>query len=494
MNVPKPTLNRRRLLQTALALPVSHARSQEPAASQVRVAADLTAPATGWARFRGPNGSGVGVGTGYPSDLSVGKNLVWRFPIPPGKGSPIRVDNRLLLTADQPGKPKVICLDPATGKALWERSISTTRTTGRHTLNSAASPTPVGDGKNIYVFFTDVGLMSFDLSGKERWRVPLGPFSSLWGVASSPVLADGAAILQVDGIHDCYIAAFEQSTGKERWRIPRESNSHNYSTPIVRATRDGHLDILSLGPRSVIAYDSANGAKRWVADAPAGNIVGSLAMSDDTLFCTSYQSDAPISFESDLQARDKNRDGVINDGEFGTDERSTALRSAAQFMGNRDGILDAAEYSDLLRQWSGVSETRGIRLESSGGGGIRARTLWSRLRSVPHCPTPLLYEGVLYLLANGGILTALDPNTGEPIKIGRLPGALGNYYASPVAVDGKIYCISQSGTVSVVKAGRNWELLASTPLDEDCFATPALADSRVYVRTEASVFCFGQRS
>jgi outer membrane protein assembly factor BamB len=78
------------------------------------------------------------------------------------------------------------------------------------------------------------------------------------------------------------------------------------------------------------------------------------------------------------------------------------------------------------------------------------------------------------------------------MKVGRLTGAPGNYYASPVAVDGKIYCVSQSGTVSIVKAGRNWELLASAALDEDCFATPALANGRVYVRTEASVFCFGQ--
>ena len=489
MNFPKPPPNRRRFLQTALAFPIFQARSQVPAASQVGTAA----PAPGWARFRGPNGSGVGVGRGYPSEISVAKNLIWRFPVPPGKGSPILVDNRLVLTADQPGKPKVICLHPATGKALWERSIPTTRTTARHTLNSAASPTPAGDGKNIYVFFSDAGLISFDMSGRERWNVPLGPFASLWGVASSPLLADGAVILQVDGFYDCYIAAFEQSTGKERWRIPRDSNSHNYSTPIVRPARDGHPEILALGPHSVIAYDPANGEKRWVADAPAGNIVGSLAMSDDTLFCTSYQSDAPISFEPDLQAGDKNHDGVLNDGEFGTDERSKALRSAAQFMGNRDGILDAEEYAATVQQWAGVSEARGIRLEPVVGGGMRTRTLWSRLRNVPHCSTPLLYEGVLYLLANGGILTTLDPNTGEPIKVGRLAGALGGYYASPVAVDGKIYCVSQSGTVSVVKAGRDWDLLATAPLDEDCFATPTLANGRVYVRTEASVFCFGQR-
>ncbi len=98
-----------------------------------------------------------------------------------------------------------------------------------------------------------------------------------------------------------------------------------------------------------------------------------------------------------------------------------------------------------------------------------------------------------YLLANGGILTALDPNTGEPTKVGRLAGPLGNYYASPVAVDGKVDCVSFKGTVSVVKAGRDWELLATTPLDEDCFATPTLANGRLYLRTEASVLCFGRR-
>ena len=106
-------------------------------------------------------------------------------------------------------------------------------------------------------------------------------------------------------------------------------------------------------------------------------------------------------------------------------------------------------------------------------------------------PSPLLYDGVLYLIKNGGILTALDPATGRELKVGRVKGALGGYSASPVAADGKVFLVNEEGKVAVLKAGPDWDLLAVNDLGEGSFATPALSQGRIYVRTDEALYCFG---
>jgi outer membrane protein assembly factor BamB len=108
-------------------------------------------------------------------------------------------------------------------------------------------------------------------------------------------------------------------------------------------------------------------------------------------------------------------------------------------------------------------------------------------------PSPLLYEGIVYLMKEGGILTALDAGSGEVLKQARIPGAVEPYFASPVAADGKIYLLGHAGHLTVVKAGREWEVLAVNDLDDECQATPALADGRVYVRTRAALYAFAER-
>jgi outer membrane protein assembly factor BamB len=127
-----------------------------------------------------------------------------------------------------------------------------------------------------------------------------------------------------------------------------------------------------------------------------------------------------------------------------------------------------------------------------GGTGDVTQTnvLWRHYKSLPNATSPLYYKGVVYLMKEGGILTTLDAGTGKVLKQGRLPGALDYYYASPVAADGKIYAISQEGHVSVVRAGGDWEPIARNDMEEECFATPALLDGRIYLRTKSALYCF----
>jgi outer membrane protein assembly factor BamB len=118
--------------------------------------------------------------------------------------------------------------------------------------------------------------------------------------------------------------------------------------------------------------------------------------------------------------------------------------------------------------------------------------LWRHYKSLPNVPSPLLYRNVLYLMKEGGILTALDPATGRVLKQGRLKGALDFYYSSPVGADGKIFTASQEGHVSVIRAGADWEVLAVNDMDDEVYATPAPVDGRLYLRTRSALYCFGE--
>jgi outer membrane protein assembly factor BamB len=118
--------------------------------------------------------------------------------------------------------------------------------------------------------------------------------------------------------------------------------------------------------------------------------------------------------------------------------------------------------------------------------------LWKYQRAVPQLPTALLYQNVLYMLNDTGVLTTLDPATAAVFKQGRVRGVADRYFSSPVAADGKVFLISETGIVTVLKAGGQQEILAVNELDDECFATPAIADGRIYIRTRSTLYCFGK--
>ena len=121
-----------------------------------------------------------------------------------------------------------------------------------------------------------------------------------------------------------------------------------------------------------------------------------------------------------------------------------------------------------------------------------ANLRWKYGRSVPQLPSVLAYRGVLYMINDGGVLSTFTAATGALIHQSRLRGAIDHYYASPVAADGKVFIASQSGIVTVLKAGGEYEVLSSVQLDDECYATPAIADGRIYIRTRSALYCFGR--
>jgi outer membrane protein assembly factor BamB len=158
---------------------------------------------------------------------------------------------------------------------------------------------------------------------------------------------------------------------------------------------------------------------------------------------------------------------------------------------NSDGFVDAGEWDFYRARRAARNNLLAIR---HGGRGDLTGTnvIWNMQKFLPNCPSPLIYQGVMYLIKDGGILTALDPRTGRILKQGRLAGALDTYYASPVAAAGKVFLLSQQGKATVIKAGADWEVLAVNDLDDDTFATPAIFDNKLYLRTRGTMYCFSE--
>ena len=165
-------------------------------------------------------------------------------------------------------------------------------------------------------------------------------------------------------------------------------------------------------------------------------------------------------------------------------------------MGNRDGIVTQEKWEERQRLSMAPSSLLAIRLELDpdhlADPPTRSRELWRYEKSfIGVVPSPLFYQGVLYLVKNSGLLTSFDAETGQVAKAGRVAGALGAYSASPVAADGKVYLASEEGKVTVLKASRDWEVIAINDLGEGCYATPALAGGHIYLRTNEALYRFG---
>ena len=204
---------------------------------------------------------------------------------------------------------------------------------------------------------------------------------------------------------------------------------------------------------------------------------------------------ATIPFEEGLKRYDKNGDGVVGEGEItGTEPIDRVLSPKFGFSAfdlDRDGKLTAKEWEVFRMMMASENGLLAIKL---GGRGDMTDTAvrWRYQKPVPQVPSTLLYQSVLFMVNDSGILTSFDPATGNVLKQGRLKGAIDKYFASPVGADGKVWLISQDGTVSVVSARGEWDVLAVNTLGEEVFATPAIDAGRLYIRTRGTLYCFGQ--
>jgi outer membrane protein assembly factor BamB len=450
-----------------------------------------------WSRFRGPNGSGLAETKGLPTEFGPALNVVWKTELPQGFSSPIIHGNRIYLTGYRDDRLFTFAVDRATGKVLWEREVPRDRKEKLDRRNHPAAASAATDGKSVYVFFGDYGLLAYDVNGRELWRKPLGPFNNIYGMGASPIIVDDTVVLACDQSTGSFIAAFDAKTGAERWRTARPEAKSGHSTPIVYKPASGPSQILLPGSFLLTAYAADTGRRVWWAGGLSFELKSVPVVHGDTLFINGYGSNEnePGARVSVPTAADVFAAGDANeDGRLAGDEiPASHMRRAISFSDlDGDKALTVDEWNYYKAAMDSENGMLAIRLGGSGDMTEKS-TKWTYRRSVPQLPSPLVYQNVLYMVNDGGIVTSLDPETGRVIQQGRLKGALDNYYASPVAADGKIYFASEKGKVSVLKPGGTLEPVVVNDLQDDIYATPALVDGKIYLRTRGTLYCFGSR-
>ncbi|HEU0252629.1 MAG TPA: PQQ-binding-like beta-propeller repeat protein [Pyrinomonadaceae bacterium] len=442
-----------------------------------------------WLQFRGPNGTGVASGFALPAEFSSTKNLVWKTPVPFARSSPVVTADRVFMTASEGDKLITLALDRKTGKVLWRRDVVRARHMTIYKANDAASPTPVSDGKNVFVFFGELGLISYGPDGKERWRVPLGPFNSFYGMAGSPVLAGNTLVMVCDHRTNSFIVAIDARTGKELWKTNR-TNYEAYSTPAIYKPKDGPAQIVVVGSQSVDAYSLDKGERLWWVTRIGAYPKGVPLFGTDLVYVMADGGDEPFlpPFDASLKQSDTNKDQLLHRDEMKSNP--DAYDHFGWLDANSDGYVDRAEYDFVRNSTTAGYGLTAVRL--AGKGDVTSSNVaWRLTKSYPSIPAPLIYNGVMYLMKEGGIVSSLDPVSGQILKQGRTPAALEEYYASPVAADGKIFLVSASGKVTVLKADAQWEIVAVNDLDEEVWATPAIAGNNLYIRTRSALYSFG---
>ena len=448
--------------------------------------------AADWPGFRGHNSSGVSESTGLPVEFGPEKNVVWKTALPPGHSSPVLTADRIFVTAHDSGKLFILALDRASGKIVWRRETPRPRAQELHKSNSPASPSVATDGRNAFAFFTDFGLISYGADGEERWRVPLGPFNNPFGMGASPVLAAGKVIQVCDAETGSFIIAVDQKTGAVRWRKDRPEMTRGFSTPVLFQPPGGRLQAIVPGTNKLLAYDVETGDPVWWVRGLTWQMKPTPVVHDGVAYVLGWaggsdegnQETLPPYAEV-LKTWDADKDGKLAAAEL--DPRHQKGFSEADL--DRDGFMGERDWEQYRAKRASVNSVMAVRLGGKGDV-TESNVLWRYFKSLPNATSPLYYDGIVYLMKEGGILTALDAKTGQVLKQGRLPGALDYYYSSPVGADGKVFAVSQSGHLSVIKAGREWEPLARNDLDDECFATPAIVDGRIYVRTHSTLYCF----
>jgi outer membrane protein assembly factor BamB len=337
------------------------------------------------------------------------------------------------------------CLDLESGRILWRRNFHNgPPPVGRHRKNSYTSETPVTDGKAVYVYVAFLGLYAFDFDGQPLWHAPLEPHKVYldFGSGASPALHDGTLFILSDNEEDSFIAGYDTKTGKRLWRTARtglgtEQNRSGWSTPYVWEN-EKRTELVTTGPGWAIGYD-LEGAELWRMSGLSMMVIQSPFSVDGLAYVTTGVARADT-------------------------KPVAAIRPGAS--------------GDITPPDDGPPGEFVAWFNPDDGG--------------TYLPTPVLYEGALYLLTDNGILTRLDAKTGERTYKKRIHRTARNFTASPWAYNGKVFCLNEEGDTFVVKAGEEFELLGTNSLDEFALATPALAGGRLLIRTKTRLYSLTQ--
>ncbi|MEZ6017645.1 MAG: PQQ-binding-like beta-propeller repeat protein [Planctomycetota bacterium] len=461
-----------------------------------------THPAPEWGGFRGANGSGTAVGAQLPEALDAEAQLVWKASLPSGYSSPIIAGERVFVTGRDGKQLLTVCIDAGTGEERWRAAVEFEGE--RPGGNSYAAPTPATDGERVYALFHHVGMVAYDLEGKELWRNSLGaPYNIPHGLATSPLVVDGAVVMQLDQDGGSALVCLAADTGVERWRTVREGALHSYATPAVFTPQGGKPQVVVSGSYQIAGYDLETGARIWWVTGSAWQSKAVPLFYEDLCIVSSFMPSSTEfgvpnlgqSFAEVLAEKDANGDGALQRDEWKHDTMQQTW-----FIWDLDGdeVLNAREYEYLQSTQTAKGGLFAIDLDVEGkplvGDVTETHVAWQYdgRRGLSDVVSPVLVDGTVFLLKDGGLLTALDARTGALGKQGRV-GEPDSYYASPIAAGGRVFAASLSGQLTLVSGCAEWEPLSSTAVDGKVWSTPALANGRVYVRSETQLYCFGAK-
>ncbi|MEO7411736.1 MAG: PQQ-binding-like beta-propeller repeat protein [Opitutaceae bacterium] len=406
------------------------------------VGSAFAAESSNWPQWRGPNAHGVALASNLPVKWDAAKPH-WKIALP-GKGSstPIVWDNRIYVTVPAGGKDALLALD-AEGKQLWQTVIGRGESAGRHRNGSGSNPSPVTDGKLLFVSFKSGQFAALNFDGTIRWEMDLvakyGPVRLFWDYGTSPVLTEKHVVIARMHQGESWLAAFDKETGELRWKTPRnyqvpQEIDNGYTTPLV-IQHQGREGILTWGAQHLTVHDAADGKLLWSCGNfnPGGNSLWPAVAS-------------PV---------------VV--GEI-----------AAVCFGRAD---------------QGRPRFHGVKL--SGAGDFTATNhLWDREDTGAFVPTPAVYQGKIYVLSDRGLLDCIDPATGQTVWSQPLPRASANFYASPLIAGGKIYVAREDGKVYVAQIDGGFQLLAETKVDDRVIASIVPMGSRLLIRGDTNLYCF----
>lgn len=422
-----------------------------------------------WPSFRGPSGSGVADRQQLPDswDAAAGVNVRWRTEIPGlAHSSPIAWGDRVFVTTavsavnataarglrdasvlsddKSPQSWRLYCLDRATGRVLWMRvAREGTPRSARHLNATYANSTPATDGRLVVAFFGSEGLYGYDFDGRLIWSKDLGVLETGWdgdpssdyGFGSSPIIHAGLVIVQCDLKRGSFAAAYRVSDGAEAWRVRRDEQS-GWSTPAIVPASTPEL-VLN-GDGFVRGLDPLTGRELWRMAEGNGVKIPTPVSDESLVFLGGGSASGPRRFYAI-------RFGVRGDVTLPPDVTSN------------DGVA------------------------------------W-RNRANPHLVTPLVYDGLLYVCTDNGVLTVYESKNGEQLYRQRIGAAGGAFGASPVAADGRVYVTNQDGETFILRAGRTYELLSTATLGELVMATPAMSGGSLIFRTDRSVIAIGRKT
>jgi len=411
-----------------------------------------------WPQWRGPEGNGVARHGDPPVSWSESSNLRWKVEIPGrGHASPVVWGDRIYLLsavdAEAPSAPApaqegqepargvapdrelrfvVLALDRESGRVAWERTAVRARPhEGTHPDGSWAAASALTDGARVWAYFGSRGIYCYDREGELLWQLDLGDMATRrgFGEGASPALSGDTLVVNWDHEGEDFIVALDAATGAERWRVPREEPT-SWSTPLVVEV-EGRRQVVVNATERVRAYDLATGELTWQVGGMTVNAIPSPVSGDGLLFVTS---------------------------------------------GFRGNALKAIRLAGAKGDLTGTPAE-----------------VWSYDRDTPYVPSPLLYDGVLYILkTNSGILTALDAATGKPLYGPERLEGIDGVYASPVGAAGRVYIAGRNGATVVLEAGPKPEVLAVNRLDEGFEASPAIAGREIYLRGRRHLYALAK--